>query len=606
MGWGAAWIRVGGSAVAVTALIAACVPSTFDGLTGGEDDAGKRGVFPYNDEAGAPDPSLRKKDPRPISPFSGAWVNATRPKLTWKLQDGSTGATVEVSRTRDFAQSEKFVATGSEYLFTKDLEPGVWFWRLQARSTDAAGVQHEGVTHGPTWSMLVRGRAKNQAKDNLAAHGGIVDFDGNGVPDVIVSLRTHEQLDDTGTKFYDFPNAIGLLGVGGLGQAPAFDPFDDRKLYWTLAGSDAPAYAAGVDIDGDGFGDVLVVDVWPADSPDAEYLAPGGGGLAIPMFGGPPYDPTKPGGGDYTDDDDDLADAGDSFDDNDPYMYRVVTQPFTKIPAVAAGDFNGDGYGDVSAMFTDVAMTMQGSDDGLAFTFFPFESAGTSPPTTFTIASGDFDGDGLSDLGYTPFDPISPIRLSQGNASHYTVASNMTVGSDIALPSRATTATTGDFDGDGLDEVAFATTVGGKAAICVHSLASTTLNAHACWVSDAPVAGFGTTLGSGDTDGDGVDEIFVGSAGGITILSHAGIGYKDDSSVFTPTKVTGPYTSQFTVFYPGRPGKAQWAVYGADGHTLYVVEGKGEASFSQQYDFKSLKQAKNLEIDFVKFGTSIR
>lgn len=597
----AAWLGFGGSTVTVAAVIAACVPSTFDGLTGGDGNGKKRFEDPHSGEAGAPDPSLKKKDPRPISPFSGSWINATRPKLTWKLKDGTSGATVEVSRTHDFAQSDKYVATGSEYVFDHDLEPGVYFWRLQARSTDLAGVTHDGVTHGPTWSMLVRGRAKNQTKDNVAAHGGLVDLDGNGVPDILVSLRSHEPLDPAATKFYDFSNAIGLLGVGALGQPPAFDPFDGNKLFWTLAGSDAPAFAGGVDIDGDGYGDVLVVDVWPTDSPDAPYMS---GGIALPMFGGPPYDPTKPGGGETTDDDDDGGTA--PGDLNDPYTYRVVTQPFTKVPAVAAGDFNGDGYGDVSVMFADSAMTMLGTENQLAFTFLPFEGAGASPPSNFAIASGDFDGDGLSDLGYTPFDPISPIRLLQGNPSRYTVAANMTVGSDIALPSRATATTTGDFDGDGFDEVAFTTTVGGKAAICVHSIASTQLSAHGCWVSDAPLAGFGTNLAAGDTDGDGVDEIFVGSTSGITILSHAGIGYKDETSVFTPTAVTGPFTSQLTVFYPGRPGKAQWAVYGADGHTLYIVEGKGESSFSQQYDFKNLKQAKDLNVDFVKFGTTIR
>src|SRR5205823_4872602 len=140
-----------------------------------------------------------------------------------------------------------------------------------------------------------------QTKDNVAAHGGIVDLDGNGVADVLVSLRTHEPLDDTNTKYYDFSNALGILGVSALGQPPAFDPFDNNKLFWTLAATDAPAFAGGLDINGDGYGDMLSVDVWPPDTPDAPYLV---GGIAVPMFGGPPYDPTKPGGGESTDDDD--------------------------------------------------------------------------------------------------------------------------------------------------------------------------------------------------------------------------------------------------------------------------------------------------------------
>jgi hypothetical protein len=591
------------SSAIVLAVVAACAPSTFDGLTGGEELGKKNFEHPFGNDAGAPDPSLKKRDPRPISPLSGTWVNTSRPKLTWKLEDGTSGANVELSRTRDFTNPEKYVATGSEHTVERDLEPGIWFWRLQARSTTPDGISHDGVTYGPIWEVLVRGKAKNQTKDNVAGHGGIVDLDADGVPDLMVSFRSHEPMDDTGTSFYDFPTAIGLIGVGGLGNPAAFDPFDPYKLYWSDAGSDSPAFGGGVDMDGDGYGDVLVADTWSADNPDAPYL--GVGGSVVPLFGGPPYDPSKPNGGLNEGDDDDDADAGSDYSE-DYYGYKIATQPFTKVPVLAAGDFNGDGWGDVAAIFDDVALTMQGNDDGLAFTFFPFESPGPSAPSTFAVAAGDFDGDGLSDLGYTPFDAIAPVRLWQGSAARYSVSPYLTVGSDIALPSRATAVATGDFDGDGFDELAFATTIGGKAAVCVHSIASATLTAHACWISDASPTGFGTTLGAGDTDGDGVDEIFVGGTNGITILTHAGVGYADDTSTFTATAVSGPYSSHFSVFYPGRPGKAQWAVYGTDNHTLYVVEGKGESGFSKQYDFSKMSAVKNLQIQFLRFGTSIR
>lgn len=582
------------SPLLVALVAAACAPSTFDGLTGG-DDGRKKFTDPHANGQTEEEKikALKDNDPRPLSPFSGSWVNTARPEFTWKLEPGITETTLELAKTRDFKDAMTFPAAGSKTTVDRDLEPGVYFWRLQARSEKV-----KSGTYGPIWSVLVRGASKNATKDNKAAHGGFTDADGNGVPDLTITYTTGERLGPPDSPLVDLPAIVTLIGSGAAGQPITFDPFNGRTAWYSDAATDAPAIAAGVDLDGDGYGDIVCADVWTASTPSSDYY--GTGGMMFPLWGGPYLDEAAMPPPATGDDDD----AEGSFDDAPP---TILTQPFTKPPALAVGDFNGDGYGDVSAMFTDLGTMIQGNAAGMSFTLMPFDSPGATPPPSLFVSAGDFDGDGISDFAYTPYDLVSPLRLTKGSLKSFNAEPNLTVGSDIAPPTRATAITTGDFDGDGFDEVAFSTTVGGKAAICVSALGGTSINAHACWISDAPVAGFGATLGAGDTDGDGVDEIFVGSTTGITILTHAGVGYADSTSTFTPTTVTGPYSSHFSVFYPGRPGKAQWAVYGTDNKTLFVIEGKGEAGAAQHYDLSTLKQAKNYEnVEFRRFGTSIR
>ena len=568
---------LGFSLVAIAALAAACAPSTFDGLTGGADATKPIGPLHEGDTT-SPDKSLAGKDPRPISPLSTSWVNTDKPRFTWALQDGTTGATVELSRTRDFAKVERrLTATGTEATISDrdgKLELGTWFWRLQARNTNP------GVTYSPVWSVLVRGKSKNATKENTASHGTITDLNGDGLPEILTAMTTKEPLEDG--KSVTLPSVIPLFGVGAIGH---FDPFNPAQYFPADAGGDAPAFASS-DMNGDGYGDIVVADFYPAAPP---YYPVPGGELYVGWGGEKGYGSgPKDGNGDG----------------------QIELQDFNKTPALTVGDFNGDGFGDISMILPDLAMTAHGSALGW-FDFLPFEAAssGATPASgtpSSLITNGDFDGDGKSDLAYTPYDSVTPLRLAQGSSDRYAIGPNMTVGADLPLPTRATSLATGDFDGDGFDEVAFATTVGGKAAVCVTSFGNSTLSAHACWISTEPVAGFGTTLGAGDVDADGVDEIFVGSTSGITVLTHAGLGYADDTSTFTPTLIKGDYTSHFSVFYPGRPGKAQWAAYGKDGHTLYVVEGLGESGAAQQYDFTKMKEVKDLYAEFVHFGTSIR
>jgi hypothetical protein len=602
---------LGFSALLLTALSAACAPSTFDGLTGGTKDDGK-GPLGVPRSVDREDPDLAKKDPRPVSPFAASWVNTDRPRFTWKLQEKTIGAIVEISKNRKFEPVEqKIIATGTEGTVADPLAPGLYFWRLKAR-----GDETHSPTYGPTWEVLVRGKPPNASKDNSAAHGGFSDTDGDGTPDLQVVFDATVPGPTPGVRVH-LPTVATLAGVGGANQPISFDPFQPQSFFPFDCATPAPALAAGFDLDGDGYGEVIIADIWAKDTFSADWLIPGGGGFMYSVWGGPIFGPDglSPDGetGELEEepegDDDDFEEEMDS----DYPFIPIITQPFSTIPAISVGDFNGDGFGDVSAIFKDIATTIQGNNSSGWFELQPFEAPTANAPASFVVGSGDFNGDGISDLAYTPFDNF-PLRLTSGTNTRFKPSPNLSVGgtddgANLAkIPTRASAIATGDFDGDGFDEVAFATTLDdGSPAFCVHTIVTPQLNAHACWKSDAAI----TSLAAGDATGDGIDEIFVGTANSIRIVSHAGIGYADATSTFKQElELKDPkYTNKFTVFWPGGPGvigKAGWALYGTDGKTVFIFDGLNPAA-KQSFDLTKLSSVSGFAaLEFVKLGTSIR
>jgi hypothetical protein len=119
---------------------------------------------------------------------------------------------------------------------------------------------------------------------------------------------------------------------------------------------------------------------------------------------------------------------------------------------VVTGDFNGDGKADLAAVNTGGSTSsltvLLGNGDG---TF----TAGTAPAIDIStnsytgfLASADFNGDGKSDLVLLSYDKDWEL-ISQGDGSF----------AEITLPGATTgpnyyTVTTGDFNGDGLADIA--------------------------------------------------------------------------------------------------------------------------------------------------------
>jgi hypothetical protein len=89
--------------------------------------------------------------PFPIAPRFGASV-AGRPVLTWRLEEGTDGARVELSPTSDFddATLRRIDVRGEQVSLPAPWPSGVWYWRLRGR--DGAIV---GDRSTPTWMVYV-------------------------------------------------------------------------------------------------------------------------------------------------------------------------------------------------------------------------------------------------------------------------------------------------------------------------------------------------------------------------------------------------------------------------------------------------------------------
>lgn len=531
------------SLLAMTASAAACAPSTFDDLTGGAP------VEPADDTIGAPhggdtvvDPNLPA--PRPVSPLSVTWVNTAKPRFRWALAKGTTGAVVELSRTREFgAEVRRFTATGGELVLPEAVEPGVWFWRLKGR-----GVDSEGVFTSPVWEVLVRGPGLAGASD--APNGGIVDLDGNGEPDLnVVIMAVGEKPEDPLE-----PVLFTLLGQPG----GKYNLFDEKSAIGGLLSHPDPAIGGAIDVDGDGYSDMPFAEIFtnPDDPSERD-------GAVFVVHGGP---------------------SGMSTDKDRAQGY-LYTPLFETLPHLdAAGDVNGDGYGDIAASFLDVGFATLGGPKG-ARTMMIFAqqdpALGAAP-----IAGGcDLDGDGISDVVIASSDTSSPIRYARGSVDRFAALASPTFGGVMSVPSRARALTSGDFDGDGKTDVAFSALVDGKPAVCAYSVESDSMTMRSCWgpdawwgdgkpaPDDAVAAGFGLSLAAGDLDGDGKDEILVASTSGIVALTHHGVGFTADDTSFVAAAIPGSFAPRVAMIHPGRPTKARWAVYGADAKSIHVFTG---------------------------------
>lgn len=531
------------SVLAMTASAAACAPSTFDNLTGGALDA------PADDPIGAPhggdarvDPSLPA--PRPVSPLSVTWVNTAKPRFRWELARGTTGAVVELSRTRDFgAEVQRFIATGGELVLPEAVEPGIWFWRLKGR-----GIDSEGVLSSPVWEVLVRGPGLAGASDS--PNGGILDLDGNGEPDLnVVIMAVGEKPEDPLV-----PVLFTLLGQPG----GKYNLFDERSAIGGALLHPDPALGGAIDVDGDGYSDTPFAEIFtnPEDLSEKD-------GAVFVVHGGP---------------------TGMSTDKDRAHGY-LDTPLFEELPHLdAAGDVNGDGYGDIGASFLDLGFAMLGGPKG-ARTMMVFAQQDRALGAAALAGGCDLDGDGLSDVVVASSDTSSPIRYARGTVDRFTALASPTFGGVMSVPSRASALTSGDFDGDGTTDVAFTTLVDGKPAICAYSVESESMTMRSCWgpdawwgdaepaPDDATRDGFGLSLAAGDLDGDGKDEILVASASGIVALTHHGVGFTAEGTSFEAAAIPGSFAPRVAMIHPGRPTKAKWAVYGADAKSIHVFTG---------------------------------
>lgn len=254
---------------------------------------------------------------------------------------------------------------------------------------------------------------------------------------------------------------------------------------------------------------------------------------------------------------------------NEPVGSRTGNARFGA--ALATGDFDGDGGDDILAVSPGAgrAWTVDGSDRAFSA---PLALADGSVQDT-AVATGDFDHDGFEDaaLSFRTADGAHPLVVARGSASgmHTDTVTVLDGDGGRALA-------TGDVNGDGYADLSVGQPASSDSGeIVTHFGSSNGLETTQTAVIDTGAldsSGVGSEAGSsiatGDTDGDGYADLLVGAPGG------AGRAYLLHGSASGPT-ATGAVT--FVQGSGGVPGAAEYGDRFGSAVTLTDLNGDGAA-----------------------------
>ena len=419
-----------------------------------------------------PDVLIPLSPPRPLSPLSTAAATSRRPTLRWAPGAGSDGTRVEVCRDRACTVVERSVDVSTDSDRPSfDLQPGVHFWRLFAR-----GGGRTDPTPGPTWEFFVGPRSAPVD----ASWGTALDLNGDGFADLAASTwgPTRRVVVHHG-------------GAAGVGSAPA------AVLSEPTAGPGAAIANAG-DVDGDGYGDLLVQSGYTAVDGDVTFRVGVWSGSATGTTRAPSTTLTVPAPG---------------------CLGEVM------VSMASAGDVNGDGYADVvigapCAESVGRAYIFLGGATGLAAApAVTFSGQARAQRFGWSVAAADFNADGLSDVAVSAWGRAaeSSGEVTVFHGSRTSDAGAWRVSWQPGISGFATTLGCGDVNGDGYADLAVASrgSGGGSSLGVVHVYAggARSLDVAAPLVSltdpTPPSRGsyFAGDVGVRDLNGDGFADV---------------------------------------------------------------------------------------------------
>jgi hypothetical protein len=471
----------------------------------------------------------------------------------WVLAGSDDGAAVDVCANRACTNIvTTFSSTGTSGAPAEDLAPGVYFWRLHGTEGSLTGAATSAV-----WQLTVPPR--NTPVNT--SWGTTLDINGDGFADVVAGGTA---LDAEGGGAGSAKVYLG--GAAGLSTTPAFVLNDVSSVIGTPV-------ASASDVNGDGFGDLIVAAPGASSGDEGNvgqfwvYFGSAAGLTAAPAIVNAPTGDLEFGNEPVS-----LGDVnGDGYgdvmvlgvnDEDKAVLYVYLGSPngpvgspllFPTGPGQVSStaiDINGDGFSDfvtaAGGVFSGDSGTVQvyyGTATGLSATPVTLSFTGTTS-TGFDLrveAAGDVNGDGFGDvLVSLPDIGTGTVDLYLGSAAGLS-ASPIVIPNLAMAPYFGDPAAVGDINADGFDDAMFEAAGFPTGTVYVFlggALGLPTAPTGTITPPAGAAADFGEVVaGAGDINGDGFDDVLVGAsayeaAGTVYVYSGGATGLSSNPASF--------------------------------------------------------------------------